>query len=455
MPETSFNPERLGLHYFADDLHYDTQAIQAWLPLLKSSGATWVTLRAPSGRAIPEEFMRTLADFGIEPIIHIPLSLESPPSVEEIAPVLRAYAQWGAKFVAFFDRPNSRERWPDIGWTQRGLVERFLELFLPLAHSALENGLTPVFPPLEPGGDYWDTAFLRAALEELAVRGEDLLLDHLALSAYAWADSKPLDWGAGGPERWPATMPYSTPEGSQDQRGFRIFDWYNTIARASVGEELPILILAAGVDAQSKSAEADVAEHAQVVVEMARQMAAEAPEGEPTDEGIPANVLCCNFWLLADDETSTAFYNTEGKELELSAQWMAWKKDGEPPTPISLKGMDEIFEAEEYTVEEDIFVRPAMTVASALQPILHYLLLPSYEWGASEWHLDAIRPFVLKHRPTVGYSLNEARRSAMVTVVGGEQSFPMDMIEDLKEAGCQVQQLQGDGPEIAAQLASL
>jgi hypothetical protein len=184
-------------------------------------------------------------------------------------------------------------------------------------------------------------------------------------------------------------------------------------------------------------------------------MAAESPEGEPTDEGIPANVLCCNLWLLADDEASTAFYNTEGKELELSAQWMAWKKDSEPATPISLKGIDEIYEPTEDALEEGAFIQPAAPVASALQPILHYLLLPSYEWGASEWHLDAIRPFVLKHRPTVGYSLNEARRSAMVTVVGGEQSFPMDVIEDLKEAGCQVQQLQGDGPEIAAQLESL
>lgn len=450
MRETPFNPERLGLHYFAGEQHFGADAIQTWLPLLKGAGVAWTTLRASGRRAIPEDFIRNLLDAGIEPVIHMPLSLESPPAVEEIAPVLRAYAQWGVKYAAFFDRPNLRERWPDIGWTQRDLVERFLELFLPLARCALDHGLTPVFPPLEPGGHYWDTAFLRAALEEMAARGEDLLVEQMALGAYAWAGGKPLDWGAGGPERWPATLPYSTPEGSQDQRGFRIFDWYNAIARATVGEALPILILGAGVHPDGKSAEEDVAEHAEVVVEMARQMAAPAPGEADADEGIPANVLCCNFWILADAEACTAFYNAEGKELELSAQWMAWKNDNAVRATNSNKGVPE--DLEDW---EDPLIQPQAATTSALQPILHYLLLPSYEWGAAEWHLEAVKPFVLKHRPTVGYSLQEARRAAMVTVVGGEQTFPSDVIEDLKEAGCQVQQLQGDGTEIAAQLASL
>ena len=41
-------------------------------------------------------------------------------------------------------------------------------------------------PPLEPGGSYWDTAFLRTALTTLQRRKPELVRGGLALSAYAW-----------------------------------------------------------------------------------------------------------------------------------------------------------------------------------------------------------------------------------------------------------------------------
>ncbi|PKP01191.1 MAG: hypothetical protein CVU11_15960, partial [Bacteroidetes bacterium HGW-Bacteroidetes-6] len=40
------------------------------------------------------------------------------------------------------------------------LVERFLDRFLPLANQVVSEGAVPVMPALEPGGNYWDTAFL-------------------------------------------------------------------------------------------------------------------------------------------------------------------------------------------------------------------------------------------------------------------------------------------------------
>ena len=64
----------------------------------------------------------------------------------------------------------------------------------------------------------------------------------LALSAYAWTHGRSLDWGAGGPERWPSARPYLTPAGSQDQRGFRIFDWYRAVTQATIGADLPMLL---------------------------------------------------------------------------------------------------------------------------------------------------------------------------------------------------------------------
>lgn len=306
MQETS--KARLGIHYFPDDQHYGLADQQRWLPVMRQLGVNWTVLQVPANVAIPQVFVEGLIENGIQPIVHLPLSLESPPVVEELVPIFKAYATWGVKHVVLFDRPNLRSSWPNIGWTQRGLVERFLEVFLPLAKAATDVGLTPVFPPLEPGGDYWDTAFLRAALEEMVKRQEQQLLDTLALGAYAWTGSKDLDWGAGGPERWPATLPYFTPDESQDQRGFRIFDWYNPISAAAAGRTLDILILGAGesVDGSLPSTKFKA---------IADSL-----------DTVPDNVLAANLWLLAAEDrhpaAGQAFYSASGQANAPAQAWL-------------------------------------------------------------------------------------------------------------------------------------
>ncbi|MEK6256944.1 MAG: hypothetical protein N2C13_06485, partial [Chloroflexota bacterium] len=90
-----------------------------------------------------------------------------------------------------------------------------------------------------------------------------------------------------------------------------------------------------------------------------------------------------------------------------------------------------------------------------IHPIEHYLLLPVYEWGVADWHLDVIRPFVKKYKPTVGYSMEEAANAARVTIVGGAKSFPQASIDDLKANGSAVEQIEGDGTVIATLLENL
>jgi hypothetical protein len=87
-------------------------------------------------------------------------------------------------------------------------------------------------------------------------------------------------------------------------------------------------------------------------------------------------------------------------------------------------------------------------------PIAHYLLLPIYEWGIADWHLEAIRPFIKRHRPTVGFSLEEASHAVRVTVIGSQQIFPDEALETLSRSGCQVDRIAGDGTSIATQLAT-
>ncbi len=443
MPDTN----RIGFHYFPDALHYRDTDLAAWLPELRALGASWLTLVAPADRAIPEAFIRGLMAANIQPVLHfhLPLDLSNRPA--GLRPLFEAYARWGVRYAALFDRPNLRAAWPATAWAQKDLVERFLDLYLPLAYAALQAGLTPVFPPLEPGGDYWDTAFLRAALQSIQRRGYAPLLEKLVIGAYAWAGNRSLDWGTGGPERWPGARPYNTPAGEQDQRGFRIFDWYLTISQAVLRGPYRIILLGAGSrpgDRDDPTAPAiDNAAHARQNLTIARLMDGEAVE---TLEPIPAEVLACNFWLLTASPDSPyspqAWFQPNGNTLPTVGafrQRAASKPSTLAPRPSPLaasSALNPSFSPFQY-------------------PIEHYLLLPTYEWGVADWHLDVIRPFVKKYRPAIGFSVAEAAQAARVTVIGGEQSFPETTLEQLRTAGRRVERISGDGTEIATLLASL
>jgi len=418
-----FNSNRLGLHYFPDLDHFGNKDIQRWLPLMQNLGIQWLTLQAPSNRAIPEDFLNELRKAKIQPIIHLQLSLENPSTADEISPILSAYAHRGVRYVAFFDRPNLRASWPKVGWTQRNLVERFLDIYLPLAHAAMDEGLTPLFPPLQPGGDYWDTAFLRAALEELQNRGEGILLEQMGLSAYSWTENNPLDWGKGGPESWPASLPYSTPEGSQDQRGFRIFEWYNAIARAVVGKEMPLLVLAAG---DNSTLSVDSEDGPNRTMEMAKMLAQTVDPDTPSVNSVPENVLALNFWLLAgeglDHDEQSHWFDTHGKATKIVSEWQAWKENYS-----NLK----------HVIPQKMAPKPKV-VTPAKNNFKHYLLLPKREWGASDKDFEAIKPFALKHQATVGYSVEEAEQANHVTLLESEEFYFEGLIQQLRQAGCRI-----------------
>ena len=447
-PDTS----RLGFHYYPDTLHYSHRDLQVWLPILKSLRASWLVLLAPLNRAIPEPFLRGLLEANIQPVLHFLLPLEQPIDLDNLQLLFENYVNWGVRYVILFDRPNVRLAWSTQSWVQSDLAERFLDYFLPPAERAFHAGLTPVLAPLEPGGDYWDTAFLQAALKGIQRRCSSDLLRALTLSAYAWVEDRPLDWGAGGPERWPKSRPYYLPAGHQDQRGFYIFDWYLAVAQAALGDALPILLL--GVNSRSQAVSGagpspgGGIEHVEKNLELARLVCAPPVEGETADqpyEAVSPRVLACNFWLLTALEDSPhmghAWFRPDGSSLPVAAAFQEWLSScplGLPQLPLSFP--------------EGSTQNPAQ---ESVQSVEHYLLLPLFDWGVSEWYLDAIRPFVIKHRPTIGFSLLEAARARRVTVIGGEQLFAENVLEKLRNAGCRVERISGDGTEIASILATL
>lgn len=437
-------PKRMGFHYYPDYDHYRTVDLNLWLPRLQKLKVGWLTLLAPSNRAIPEPFLRGLVQAGIQPVIHFPCPQMRPPNPETLQLLLSAYADWGVRYVVLFDRPNLRRAWPKNRWTQQDLVERFLDLYLPLAELIIQAGMVPVFPPLEPGGDYWDTAFLRVGLNALSRRAHPELLNTLVLGAYACSGDRPISWGAGGPERWPAARPYFTPANQQDQRGFYIADWYRAISQATLGRPVPQILFGIGLNNTAEDNNPQPVERllaqAQLLYEPIQAdhdpLETEAGPLEP----LAAEVIAGNIWLLS----ATANH---------PAARQAWFLDGSEPRPI--------VEAVQVWLEGTGRLPRAKT-APLISPvpqtsqvqIRHYLLLPGPKSGLSSWLLEATHPFILRHRPTVGFSLPEAGLAQQVTVVGGTEIFPEADLENLRAAGCLVTRISGDGTSIASQLAT-
>jgi hypothetical protein len=433
---------RYGFYYYPDTLHYRESDLHTWLPELKALGASWLTLRAPIDRPVPETFIRPLIAGGIEPIIHLPLPTNGSGISKTLSVLIDAYALWGVKYISIFDRPNLMGNWLPSDWAQKNLVERFLDLYIPCAEVALNAGIIPIFPALEPGGDYWDTAFLFTALQGLQRRGQQDLLDQLVLAAYAWSGNRSPNWGAGGPERWPQARPYATPPNSEDHLGFRIFDWYLSVAEAVLGKTLPIILLGGGSrigDQPDPSSPAvDIHAHTWQNLTIIRLMSGQPQEYDP----VPLQVLTCNFWLLSaspnDPEIDNAWYKPNGEQypiVEILKEGVSGTKGKASPTAKSAKSL------------------PAYPYNP--RPISHYLLLPSAEWGQADWHLDAIRPFIDKFRPTIGFSPIEASHAKKVTVINSAAGFPEAIIDGLLAAGCIVEQINGDGMNVASSLSSL
>jgi hypothetical protein len=432
---------RFGFYYFPDTLHYTENDIHTWLPELKALGASWLTLLSPTDRAIPESFIRRIIEEGIQPVLHLPLTTARSGNSAELDVLFNAYAHWGIRYITLFDRPNMLNKWSPSNWAKSNLVERFLDIFIPIAEAARQTGLTPVFPALEPGGDYWDTAFLFAALQGFQRRGHPDLLNQLAISAYAWSGNRSPNWGAGGPERWPGARPYLTPQNSEDHLGFRIFDWYLAITEAAIGKTCPIILIAAGSrigdQLDPRSPAVDIHAHTWQNMTLVQLMAGCSQEYDP----VPKEVLNCNFWLLSaaqgDKEVNNAWYKPDASQLPIVNKLKEWVAEGGTNTSTSSK-----------------FLPLYTSNFKGSRPISHYLLLPTSEWGATDWHLEAIRPFIKKYQPTIGFSPVEASHAKKVTVIGGASNVPESIIDGLLAAGCIVEQISGDGMNIASQSAS-
>ncbi len=425
---------RIGFHYFPDHLHYRKEDLERWIPILKDLEAVWLILQGEAIRAIPEEFIRGLVVEGIEPIIHFPLDLSNPISLEQLQPILTAYAKWDVQRVIFFEQPNLQSSWGIQRWSQPNIVAAFVDHFLPLAQQAVNLGLTPFFPPLEPGGQYWDTVFLQQALEEMQQRAAENVLANMGLSAYAWTWGRSLDWGAGGAERWPNTKPYRIPPDSQDQRSLRTYEWYQEIAQKTVGKDLPIILLQAGLSNHPKNNN-DVDENQiageNSILKIYRLLKNENVTEQSTTttflQPIGEEVLCGNFYLLSCNHSSPSYP-------------FAWFGENVEQTRISSQIINKM-KTNHFNdlADEDLIFTPKSTDDSF--SIARYLYFPSLEYFMENEQRMEIQEYLIKYQPTIGFSLKEAALAAIVDVVAEADQVPDGILEALRQSGCSVRRL--------------
>ncbi len=395
----SLSQQQLGFHYYPDTDHYNSSDLDDWLPVLKSAGASWLTLRANASSPVPRLFLEGLLQNGIQPIVHV-TDLVGTLRMAQVYTNLKDYVDSGVEIVIFYDRPNMRASWPASSWSHEGLVTRFVDTLTPVLEAQVEMGLKPTIPPLEPGGDYWDTAFLESCLALLTKRTSEDVMAGLTLTTYMWSYGKPLDWGQGGHRKWPEARPYSSPEGSQDQRGFQINDWYQEIAERITGHRLPTIVVAGGAGPSQAYSSPEAIQIGNN--EVARYLA---------EEGVSDEILNFCFYPLTTAENHQDF----------PAAWYL---------PVESK---QVSEKEDGAVE--------VTVPCG-KPIQHYVLigLSNQVNGLQVW--NAIAPPIISARATVGFSLEEARHAARVSIVGNYQTMPGEIDAELLAGGATVERFE-------------
>lgn len=411
---------KIGFSYFSSPEYLVSKELDTWMPNLSQLGASMVIFSAGFDRAIPEDAFISAGDNGLEPIVHLTSKLPLARKFNDVAILMDVYAKWGVDKIILGDKPNTKNAWPKAGWHYENLVDHFLDRFIPLATRAVQVGLNPVFPPLAPGGDYWDTAFLELILLGLSRRHLDDVIQKLILSSYGYTFNQPLTWGKGGPERWSASKPYLTPEGQEDQMGFHNFEWNQAMGQRTLGKEMPVIILNAGRpgNGAKKIAPDVLIEDIQQILKACK----EKPDEDASEKLPEFNefVIGCNFSLDTLDQI------VNGK--------------------LSFDDLQYIFGENRGGQSK------SSTEKNKMKMITHYLLLPSHKSGVSDAVLNKVLPFIKKLHPTVGFSLEEATYARKVSVYPDSILFKSEQLDYLRSEGCFVEVLPQSGIDIATNL---
>lgn len=251
-----------GMHWIPT-VSSSPEVVDRFVAELKDMGVKWVTfLNEGTNIGANDYLVKRLVESGMMPIMRV-YTPGLVPIEGDLGAMVRHYRNLGVSYFQIYNEPNlaleNGGRPPS--------VDRYLDLWIPAAKQVLAGGGLPGFGALSPSGDVDDRAFLSAALERLAERGEEDILNRAWLSMHNYAGPRPLE----------------------DPDGFLRFRQYAEIMRSHLGRVIPIIGTEAGTYVGPSCSEERQAE----LVTGAYQYMAERCE---------PYCLAYSYWVVANKE---------------------------------------------------------------------------------------------------------------------------------------------------------
>lgn len=397
---------KIGFHYFLDVEHFNNHDSNLWIPKLLEINAKWLVIQNPDNRAIPEDFIRSFMEAGINLIINFNKDIKSDSDLSNITPLLNVYGKWGVRYAYLCEKPNLLSQWGEIRWNSTNVIIDHLTKFIQFAGRCIENHIKPIFSPLFPGGDYWDLAFLEESLERLSSLELHQIIDNMILSAFGWDWEHSIEWGSGGKEKWPDTKPFYQKQNSQNQQGFRTHEWYLGISEKVLGKKLPIIILEAGIQhdhTMGNSAGFGSLDNLSAITHLlAGENVYDPKNPDLLLSPIPAEVIGCNFFILSAQLQKDLFpymwFSSKGIPLGPARSLGATEKTPAIPTEEQPALKNIPGEAFHFKYQRYILI------ADSLQPRISNLIV----------RLD---PYIRTYKPHIGFSKMEAANAAYIVVI--------------------------------------
>jgi len=425
---------RAGFHYYPDTLHYNDTEIARWIPILKRMQATWLVLLSSTQRAIPEYFIHTLSSEGINPIIDFALSPKDDYAIADLRPLIQAYGRWGGKYVLVDHMPNQKSSWTSRDWGNPHLIKNFCLKYIEFAEISLDHGIRPVFSPLYPGGDYWDMAFLKTCASFLADHASNRVINNLTFSAYGWDFGKPLDWGAGGPSVWPRANAYHRNIDTEDQCGFRAYEWHLAAVESVFQRKFPFHLLQIGLPCALENPsfhdfQPNIPKQEAIMQLLKRENVYSKQEPERLLCHIPDEVLSGNFYLLTSSDQQDEYF-----------KWFSTEGDALPP-------------AQAYAIRHQLFHQSTQEgiIGSKISKgknlnfqFKRYILISEKLRGNVAHLLEKMQPYIERYKPRVGFDREEAARSAVIVYLTPQEDLDERILQDLLINGSLLKQIHPD-----------
>ncbi len=444
--------KKLGFHYYKDSGHFDDPSLDYWLPKLQAAGTSWLVIYAPETGEIPENFIIRLREARIEPIVVLNDSISEPSALPIFQQRMAYFHSIGIHMVQFFNRPNMKSSWAPEDWIKPDLVRRFVRRYADYANVCIREKVIPLFPLLEPGGDYWDLAFLRTAIKMIRKECSESMLSNMVFSASACLNRHPITWNEAGPSAYPASVPYA--DAQVDHRGFYLYSWYEEILKKEIGKSVPLLLMNAGMwDANAGIFDVVTKESKQQYLNILNLLQEVNLKGEGK---VPSYILsCCVYKLPSTESLSQSAVPEKGISGNLFGTEP--KLTPEPRTDL-LQGLREKYRSLRNFNFFSIIKRVGTNLATIFkqlgkilfqgESLKEYFLLPEVNSLFTEEQLNVIRQYIKLHNCASGNDLNEALASKNVIMIDDQALYPAYMLRQLRDRGCTIQtvslQNQGD-----------